>query len=448
MFSTRSSLALVVLVTAAAEGTWDLTEWLGEEEKQDTATSQHAKCWCEELSSLVSTRLSTADGEVQQLEPTKETQHYQNQQLKMQVHEHQEEVQDHSRTLNEAQSIWDRKQTQSQQEIQDLHNSLSSIDKALDALPESSKAQQVHGTLQSLKESFSDHLQDAKESMEAKQKQAEGLQEAKQKMMGLAKAGMATKQQRLADGLAVVAQVERQLEVVSEQQKADVALRGSVGGLCSLLEQQGEERKMKRQATLLLGTQAKADRAEKEALKATGLVFLRRGAHASARRSEAPRPSPAAPANRSSFVAVRAHLASQEGDDCMLALERAEDTKTRLQGTLEGSQKAAAELMTLIEKSDGTQGELQTMLHSHMTEAHLAAGKVPEVHLQASVQQLFSLAQAQLAALEAPFNALRETARTSSSKDARLVLELRSAVADAELKVVETRKCSRARHAV
>lgn len=447
--ATASLTCLLTRAAAVAKtSSWDLGEWLAEEGKQDTEAYQQAECWCKELADLVASRISTAGGEMEQLGHAKEVQHYENEQLRMEVQEHQQEASGHSQSLGEAQSISERSDTKSQEEVQDLQDALHGIRKAIDTMPEGSDGR-LHDTLRSLEKKFSDHLEESSQSMEVRQKQAQDLQKAKQAMMRLANQGAATKQRRLAKGLVSVAQAERQLEVFGKQQAADYELRAAVSSLCDAVKSQAEERTSKRQAAAVLGAQAKAEQAQRDAMKAFNrMVLLGRNSTAPGRalRGAAAHGAAKGSTSRSSssLVAVRARrggAGAGSGSDCSAEVRLAQDEKRRAQELLASTQEAARGLATAVAKTGDVEGQLKAMLQSQMNGAHLAEGRVTGEELKASMDQLFRLVQTQMASMQAPFEAVREKGQASSLADSRLVLELRSGFADAEEAVLAAKSC-------
>merc|ERR1712129_676875 len=110
----------------------------------------------------------------------------------------------------------------------------------------------------------------------------------------------------------------------------------------------------------------------------------------------------------------------------------AESNKKRAQDMLSSAEKEAGELFGSTEKSSEVQSALTSMLHGQMTGAHLAMGEVADEGLKASVGDLFTLVQTQLASLASPFEQVRADGKEGSLADSKLVIELRSGLADAE----------------
>jgi len=438
---TRAVQVACFSAIAPTIASFDVSEWLAEEGKKDEAAVQKAECWCKELGTLAASRLSTSSEEIEQLGRTKESHHYENQRLRLEVKAHQDEASSHSQSLETHRAISARHQAESQADEEEIQNALHGIRRAIKALPEGSQGGEVHGTLTSLEDKFVQHLEDAQTSSGSSGSQADDLMKAKQEMMRLANAGATSKQQRLAAGLAVVAQAEKEIEVFNKQQTADYKLQSAVTSLCDSLSTQATARQNKRQATLVVSSQVAADKAQQDALHAAGMVLLHQ--HVPALRGGASRKAVAEHKHNSTVAMVAStQRVASAALSCPAQLELAEGNRQRAKDVLGGQEQAASGLFASVEKSQEVENALTSMLHGQMTGAHLATNKVSNEGLRTAVDDIFTLVQQQLNTVAAPFGQIRADGKESSLADSSLVIQLRLSLADAEQAVIAAKTCS------
>lgn len=423
-------LSLVCFGTAAALWTssFDLDEVLTAQGKADKDASERAECWCKEVKELVSSRLSAAEVDKNNLEHLRTSQGFENDRLRQEVAQRSEEVASHSQSLDTMGSIADKSTSAHADEHAELKASLRSVHKAIDALGEHAGGE-VANVLHRLKENFSKKLNASKSRSEGDQSHYEGLRDGKEEMLRLAKRATTETKSRLAAGNVVVAQSSSQIAALEGQAAADGPLMAAVRSLCDNLEAQATERQSKRQSALVATSQAKAEEAQARSMKAALKVMM------------LSRYNKTAGLKTSSVRAGKIDEGAK--GDCAGVLERAEDTKRRAAESLDGAKDSAGKLMALIDQSNEIEAGLGKMLQNMFMETHLAESRGALVEkVKNAVSALGESAQADLKSLAQPFADLRSLGKTSSLADHKLVVELQSALADASMAVVDAKRCT------
>jgi len=411
-------VSLLSLATAARAGAWDASEWLRGEDARDAGAYNPAKSWCDDMSDFMAARISKAADDMQSLSSTVEERQAQNDQWRSQVKEHKREAGSHADTMGTASAISERDGAASQQEVADLKARIDSLTRALDTVKEGS---QIHDTLKGLRDSLSEKLARAEQSQTSRQSEYDDLRESKLRMGRLARQAAATKEARLAGGLAEVASARAQMDKLSAQREKDAALGSAARDLCGMLGDQAAKRRQLRHAAGLAVSQAKADAAQASSYEAATRSFnlLSRGSSARS-------------------VAAARHGA--ENVDCAMQLEHAQERKRRASESLEDAKRSASAMIAHLDRSSGLQSALERMLHGAMTGAHLATGR-SSGDAKAAFEAMFDAAQAQLASLAAPFDAVRARGRTSVLAASQVVTVLMGAEADASQAVLDAKRC-------
>jgi hypothetical protein len=218
---------------------------------------------------------------------------------------------------------------------------------------------------------------------------------------------------------------------------ADGGLDAASQSLCDSLATQASERQRKRQSALVAASRAKAkaDQAQARYMKAASKVMFF-SSNETARLQKG---------SRMLRATAEAHVkgASHTVGDCAAALERAEDTKLRAEEALKEGEDSAGKLFTLTDKSTAIEADLGKVLQNMFMETHLAESRGSLVHdVKDAVSALGATAQADLKALPTQFADVRSRGKKSSLADQKLVTQLRSALADASMEVVEAKRCA------
>jgi len=403
----------------------DLSDQLEAESKADAKAVDDAKCWCKDVQSAIDDRLRNSESETSELERVRDARFYENVGLNVEIKQHQEQIDDHSQSLNEADALSDKASKSHEEEKEQNTQAIASLAKALDLVP---KDNQVHGVLQGLKDSFSNKLEEASKDHERQQSQMEDMNAAKTEMLKLARQSKNSKMKRLADGKVVIAQAKSDIAAYEGQREADFALKYKVKSVCDDIAEAGTKREKQRQDTVIAISEAKAKDAENAAMKAMQKVMLLKAK--SHTQVEA----------RCSKV-LYSLWAAMEGD-CEGVKERAEDAKRRADENLEGSKKAAKDIMDLMDKSKGIQAGIKEVLSQQVMSSHLAASKG---QLQSGIKSkgstLGDTADADLKATPGLFDEVRAKAKESTKADMKVVNSLQMAAATASKAVVDAGNC-------
>jgi len=447
---TVSTMWFVLLRAAQAK---DLGAWLTAEAESDAAVADKCGCWCKEIQEIVSGRTSAAQTQIRQLESSKNSQYYRNQQLRLEVANYEAQVNEHSDSLGTAKSLATRASSDHQDEQANTEAALKGVRKAIDAVPEGTNSR-VHGALRTLEDHWEGKLQELKDEHETRQSQFQGLHETKSEMLRLAKEGAATRQQRLSEGLAEVAEASGQIDAYGAQQQADGSLGVALKDLCSKLADDATKRKQKRQEAVIAVSEARAAEAEQAAMHSRlGTSFLGRASRSRAAGINSNRTGisllhSAARVGHSGAAEVgQRHTAVRvdtfQRGNCDVAQEHAEFDKQRAEESLESARKSAADLMHSVDRGQEMQQALGQMLHGMTIDALNAqnSGNLsPKV--KAAVSELFGTAQAQLSSLSASFDAVRAKGRESSLEDHKLVTELTKVTASAAEALIRAKECT------
>lgn len=420
---------LMWLGPAAALRALDLDEMLTAQGEADAKATEEAGCWCKEFLELVSSRMSGAEATTSALERLKTSTGFENERLRQEVAQRHEEVASHSRSLDTMASIAGRATSTHEEDHAELKTSLRSVNRALDALGENAGGQ-VHEVLHRLKADFSKKLNESQRHRESEVSRFEDLRGGKEEMLRLARKAAADQKSRLAAGGLVVARSSSQIEAYQGQVAADGALDTAAQSLCDSLATQASERQRKRQSALVAASRAKADQAQARYMKAASKVMFF-SSNETARLQKGSR-----------LLRATAEDASRTVGDCAAALERAEDTKLRAEEALKEATDSAGKLFALTDKSTAIEADLGKVLQNMFMETHLAESRGSLVHdVKDAVSALGATAQADLKSLPKQFADVRSLGKKSSLADQKLVTQLRSALADASMEVVEAKRC-------
>lgn len=401
----------------------DLDEQLASESKADAKAAEEAKCWCKGVQSALDDRLRNSDSEISELEHIRDARFYENVGLNVEVKQHQDQIADHTRSLQTSNAIVDKASKNHISEKEETTQALKQLRKAMDIVP---KGNEVHGTLKGLEDSFASKLDEAQKDHDTREAQFKDMNSAKSEMLKLAKQSMNSKMRRLADGKQVIAQAKSDLAAYTLQRDADWALQGSLKSVCSDLADGATKREKERQDTVIAISEEKAKNAEKAAMKAMSKVMLLKSKSVAKARC----------------AKVLQALGGAFQGDCAGTRERAEDAKRRADDNLAGSKKAAKDIMTLMEKSTEIQAGLTKVFNKVIMSSHLATSRGSlESGIKSKVSALGKTADEDLKATTALFDKVRAKAKESTKADMKVVTSLQMGAAMASKAVVEAGKC-------
>jgi len=420
-----SGLAALTAALSLGGPLSDINDQLDAESKVDEKAAGEAKCWCKSVQSAIDDRLRNSESEVSELERIRDARFYENVGLNVEVKQHQEQIASHTRSLQESNAILGKATKSHTGEKEETAQALKSLKKALDIVP---KGNEVHGTLKGLEDSFTSKLEEATKEHERRQTQFKDMNEAKSEMLNLAKHGMNMKMRRLADGKVVIAQAKSDLAAYSKQRDADYSLQSSLTSVCGDLADAATKRAKLRQDTVIALSEEKAKVAQSASMKAMSKVMLLKSK--SVMKSEA------------RYSKVLESLGSSFQGDCEGAKERAEDTKRRADEVLAGARKSAADLMALMDKSNGVQADMSKVLSNVFMNSHLATtkGKLA-LDVKAKVSTYGDAANADKKAAPALYDAVRAKAKECTKADMKVVTSVQMGAAIAGKAVVEAGKC-------
>jgi hypothetical protein len=400
-----------------------LDDQIASETKADAEASGDIKCWCKDVQSALDERLRNSESEISELEHIKDSRFYENVGLNIEVKQHQKQIADHSQSLQTSNALSAKNAKSHASEKAETTQSLKALREAMKTVPEGSE---VHGTLKGLEDSFSSKLEEAQKSNERRQTQYEDMNSAKSEMLKLARHGAEMKTRRLSEGEAVISQAKSDISAYTMQREADWALQSSLKSVCGDLADAHTKRLNQRQDAVIAISDEKAKNAQANAQKAMSKVMLLRSKSVTKARCSK----------------VLEILGTTFQGDCSGVRERAEDAKRRADDVLAGARKAAKDVMTLMDKSNGIQAGMSKVLSNIKLNSYLASSKLKlEPGVKGKISDIGSSADSDLKALPSLFDKVRAKAKESTKGDMKLVTSLQMGAAKASQAVVDSKKC-------